>query len=495
MGSTHLTAKHGPHSLKPLENSTESIRLIEILPAWDAAAPIQCKFYVFPVSKSPPFIALSYTWGDPKPPIHHIELEGASFPIRANLWEALRSIRSNTARRITGKDLTPVSNETPGKDKPPVFQTSNPSLFDLESENAKDVLLYWVNQICVDQNNILERNHQVCLMKDIYSMATEVLVWLGVSQRTTVEAAAIVFIQKGEWKRWNLELLAMDHEHQHDSIPDQLVLEGYESLCIRMYWTRMWIVQEIMLAKSVRVRSSSGIFMLEDFFGALDFFQALKRAILRDHTLILRGELAVGRTIDGLSNSGAGRIFMIKNMLDMHISSGHQVTLQKLVVLCRNQGYSDARDKVFAFLSLLSEPLDHSGPPVADYSKSLFEVYSMAVEAEIAQRERDAENIFDFGVQLLKIMGIDIGSGIVKSEMARLFSKAVVRFDRPNLRKFLDRQTLWQWLFELLFKDRPDHVNFYIYRGFLKDVDKVFDPSTAIKMPILFYSRETQAFL
>jgi hypothetical protein len=37
----------------------------------------------------------------------------------------------------------------------------------------------WVDQICIDQETVLERNHQVTMMAEIYHTASEVMVWLG----------------------------------------------------------------------------------------------------------------------------------------------------------------------------------------------------------------------------------------------------------------------------------------------------------------------------
>ncbi|OCL04187.1 hypothetical protein AOQ84DRAFT_276132, partial [Glonium stellatum] len=37
----------------------------------------------------------------------------------------------------------------------------------------------WVDAICIDQDNLVERGHQVQLVKDIYWHARRVLIWLG----------------------------------------------------------------------------------------------------------------------------------------------------------------------------------------------------------------------------------------------------------------------------------------------------------------------------
>lgn len=39
--------------------------------------------------------------------------------------------------------------------------------------------LFWIDAICIDQSNVHEHNHQVDLLKDIYTKATGVYLWLG----------------------------------------------------------------------------------------------------------------------------------------------------------------------------------------------------------------------------------------------------------------------------------------------------------------------------
>lgn len=40
-------------------------------------------------------------------------------------------------------------------------------------------LTLWIDALCINQKNPMERNHQVSLMKNIYSSADHVLIWLG----------------------------------------------------------------------------------------------------------------------------------------------------------------------------------------------------------------------------------------------------------------------------------------------------------------------------
>jgi hypothetical protein len=40
-------------------------------------------------------------------------------------------------------------------------------------------IIFWIDNLCIDQDNPLEKNHQVHLMRDIYQKANSILVWLG----------------------------------------------------------------------------------------------------------------------------------------------------------------------------------------------------------------------------------------------------------------------------------------------------------------------------
>jgi hypothetical protein len=53
------------------------------------------------------------------------------------------------------------------------------ALRQLASEPASRKHHLWVDAICIDQSSVQEKNHQVLLMSDIYSLAAHVIVWLG----------------------------------------------------------------------------------------------------------------------------------------------------------------------------------------------------------------------------------------------------------------------------------------------------------------------------
>ncbi|OCK83140.1 HET-domain-containing protein, partial [Lepidopterella palustris CBS 459.81] len=120
---------------QPLEEPME-FRLLELLPG-ERDDPLNCSLYHSSLTSHPHYYAVSYTWGTPGL-FQEIELNGVAHPIQANLFDFLQQLRL--------------------PDAPATL---------------------WVDALCINQSDILEKNIQVPLMGAIYSIAKSVLVWLG----------------------------------------------------------------------------------------------------------------------------------------------------------------------------------------------------------------------------------------------------------------------------------------------------------------------------
>ena len=129
------------YSRYPLDSNIDQIRLLTV---HDGAGdePIQCSIHVVSLHEKPLYRALSYVWGDPKPK-KEIFIDGQTFSVRPNLFDAIRGFRGGWP-----------------------------------SWKVRDVVI-WIDAICIDQENLSERNHQVAMMDKIYSKCVEVIVWLG----------------------------------------------------------------------------------------------------------------------------------------------------------------------------------------------------------------------------------------------------------------------------------------------------------------------------
>lgn len=78
----------------------------------------------------------------------------------------------------------------------------------------------WIDGICINQQNYAERNHQVKLMKQIYSTAAEVVIWLG--SGTTQTDLAMDFISQQDVQPQRVKL--SDHHGSPALITDGAVM-------------------------------------------------------------------------------------------------------------------------------------------------------------------------------------------------------------------------------------------------------------------------------
>jgi hypothetical protein len=58
----------------------------------------------------------------------------------------------------------------------------------LQLHLAEEERILWIDAVCINQNDIWERNHQVGFMSFIYRQAYHVIAWLGPETETSHEA-------------------------------------------------------------------------------------------------------------------------------------------------------------------------------------------------------------------------------------------------------------------------------------------------------------------
>jgi hypothetical protein len=101
--------------------------------------------------------------------------------------------------------------------------------------------LLWVDQLCIDQSQTDEKNHQVGMMELIYRGAKRTLCWLGHDPNDGLAFSAIATLFKEQ------EILA---RWQSDSWGGISMAErsAFVTMTALSYWTRHWIVQELLLS-------------------------------------------------------------------------------------------------------------------------------------------------------------------------------------------------------------------------------------------------------
>lgn len=120
----------------PLDPNLHQTRLVTILPR-DCNGRIECQLRIISLDCDPLYEALSYVWGESKKG-RSILLDGREFSVTDNLFAALGRIRKREEKRTL-----------------------------------------WIDQICINQRNLAEREQQVRLMGKIFSRTYRALLWLG----------------------------------------------------------------------------------------------------------------------------------------------------------------------------------------------------------------------------------------------------------------------------------------------------------------------------
>lgn len=196
-----------------LEKSRREIRLIEILPA-ERSETVECRLR--PVSLDEldevvPYEALSYSWGSVFQ-THGILLNGEPCEVRKNLYHALIQLRDAETSRFL-----------------------------------------WIDALSINQFDIIERNEQVQMMRHIYQNASNVLVWLGESDKDS--ETALEFLREVESRADKTSFIrrSIGHKNYIDA------WRALRTLLAKPYWERIWIIQEIAVAKALVVQCGSGV--------------------------------------------------------------------------------------------------------------------------------------------------------------------------------------------------------------------------------------------
>ncbi|KAI8192135.1 hypothetical protein KHU50_013189 [Colletotrichum sp. SAR 10_65] len=203
--------------------------------------------------KEASYSALSYVWGSSSGP-QQIEINGQPFHVTQNLYGALQQL----------------------------------------SRNGVDSWL-WIDAICIQQSDLAEKTHQVGMMRDIFSNAATVYIWLGPGTEETDQAMDLVSkygtrlyasgaldmpFNNGEidcLRRVVLNRLDPAKKAKQGAVEegpvtelaatavdlfmeyhgnDNVLVPGFSDILHRSYWCRIWIIQEVALAREAVVMHS-----------------------------------------------------------------------------------------------------------------------------------------------------------------------------------------------------------------------------------------------
>ena len=264
---------------QPLDLSKPTIRIVHLLPLPSPNGHIQCSISHATIGST--YTCLSYCWGDPNPSCL-IEIDDKAFAIGHNLFDFLAA-----ARRTAACDDSLATGP------------------------------YWIDALCIDQSNVSERNHQVRQMGTIYAQAVQVHVWLG-------PALPDIAVSRSRKLRSSYE--------RQDFLDTNSTDELLQHVSENVYWTRAWIVQELVLAQQV-------IICIGPLFLGLDDFDWRTRPKWESVPTIRINPFW------RLNRIRCGRLFNDKLSI--------RKSLIRLIEYFHDKQCSDPRDRIFSLLSIV----------------------------------------------------------------------------------------------------------------------------------------------
>ncbi|KAH7246640.1 heterokaryon incompatibility protein-domain-containing protein [Fusarium tricinctum] len=316
--------------------------------------PIESQLEIVILEENPVYEALSYCWGD-STEFRVIKCNNNGFQVTESLFCALKHLRNKHSERTL-----------------------------------------WIDAICINQNDLQERQSQVQLMKDIYSKSERVVVWLGpdptsdginhlfelIQTVTNVPNPQLskkerVFFEMNvaEADRWyqGEDMVSSENPTDNDFVIPHQAIKGAVAILNRPWWSRVWTVQEMVLAPTA-------IIMCGDLSASSSDVQRTCTNVLM-HTVSdafdTGDDDGVGDLGDLMSDPD-GKLYIAS--VRLHRSFNTKTELGALLQLHRWLRAKDPRDKVYGCLGIAEstygiEP-DYTVSTVECYTRAAFNIIS-----------------------------------------------------------------------------------------------------------------------
>jgi Heterokaryon incompatibility protein (HET) len=308
-----------PYVYEPL--LTSSIRIIELLPGRESDS-LECRLIHQTIS-GPPYEAISYCWGDP----------ARAHPLR-----------------IQSPDTSGPQPQPQGQQI--LLVTANLSEALVAFRQCHQPRRLWADAVCINQEDVDEREAQVQMMGLIYSRATQVLGRLGpdFGGAEVAITTIVAFNQSPQAATDRVRAVLGDAESNHSEGDRQLLIRwrAIRDFFDLSYFHRVWIIQELGLAPHAQL--SCGAYSIH--WREVGTFVLWMDSQAADLIVQLRLKSWVVHHTDMIWKRGPDGITLKYN-------------LPQVLHWARVHGATDARDRIFAFLSHPSACINgNSGKPL-----------------------------------------------------------------------------------------------------------------------------------
>jgi hypothetical protein len=333
------------------------------------------------------YVALSYVWGSPADK-KTIVVNGVEMQITQNLHAALLELRRSTWVR-RGVNL-------------------------------------WIDALCINQDDLDEREQQVKLMQEIYARAWQVVIFLGPKTSNTSAAyTSLNWLTHEIGSDSKLREFAVKYGTLHHNTAGSIESAPYtlpwhegafgalRSFFACQYWHRLWILQEVAMARlDAPVLWGDHSMCLGDIWKACQMIENQEDTVLQymatksSDTDPDKTVATIDRRLDDREGTPGQQWKHILRIRDMRIQlqSGVSTALPALE-LTRQAQATDARDKVYGILGIpCVKGLCNISP---NYRMELRDVYINFTGGIISNNER--------GLEILRLIYSPVGKVMLPS--------------------------------------------------------------------------------
>lgn len=268
----------------------------------------------------------------------------------------------------------------------PITKACESALRNLRMSKRKRYV--WIDAICIDQSNILERNHQVGFMGTIFAKASQVVVHISPCSEATD--------------------IMLDHINGETDILKRardLSTSRHIIGFLRLRWfDRVWILQEIALARLVT--------------------------------------MVAGQKTARWTSESINKLLVLCTQLNIEppsalnwLPASHpERDILSVLQRSRNSSSTDPRDKVFAILGLVSSHVQIGFP--IDYSQTIDEVYTR-LATYLIHDKRNLEVLKYAGIKVPSLRENRVSpSWVPQWDIKILCEPLPAQFDAEDLRRF-----------------------------------------------------------
>jgi Heterokaryon incompatibility protein (HET) len=361
------------------------IRLINLQPRENGF--LQCDMEIVDLDNAPPFTALSYTHGPP------VESEGAGGGSHAD--------HHLVPMMCGGREI--------------LIKPNLASALERFCQLAK-YGRYWIDAVCINQQDKLELGPQVMMMGDIYSIAARVLVWLG--EEDDDSKIAVIFMEKllpkfeAVVRNDNGDVHDFSYSFSHPDIYHKLGIEtipmdiwdGLAEFFERRWFLRVWTFQEALLQEKLIIYCGTKRISWRRLEALLCY---LERVDWR--CSLSRQQVASGKDVCIDPGAGLGMLVKLRNRFFKedqeyqtylcNIAGGSERmdlllgSIEDMICQMRARAATDPRDHFFSLYGTISRLCAMDFPPLPhplispDYTKTVADVFAANIKSLLAKSQ------------------------------------------------------------------------------------------------------------